>query len=272
MLAYEEVLLLGREHDQLGAYTTRQLGLELAATLSVGADPRSPSRQFKGRADEPNEDALLIARSGSKAILAVADAHFGISSSHGLVKALAERLQLAWPGDLAELAAWLPGVGGSAPDRTDPSESCLLLALVDLADGVGAALSFGDATLAIIGPGADGRRLNRPSHQYVSPARPDTFALAHADLIRFELRRDQLLLLFTDGIDECHYREPRSSVRPRHLRALYDTKGPAPDSYARALTELALLGVDGNPGGQDNIALIVGRLRAAASDGLSPRV
>ena len=62
-----------------------------------------------------------------------------------------------------------------------------------------------------------------------------------------------------DGIDQCHYRQPETSVTPRHLRSLLAETGPEPSRYAQALVELALRGVDGNPGGQDNIALVVTR-------------
>ena len=48
-------------------------------------------------------------------------------------------------------------------------------------------------------------------------------------------------------------------MRAEHLAALHSEVGPAPEAYARGLTEMALTGVDGNPGGQDNIALVVAR-------------
>jgi hypothetical protein len=38
---------------------------------------------------------------------------------------------------------------------------------------------------------------------------------------------------------------------------LFREVGPRPELYARRLTELALAGVDGNPGGEDNICLAV---------------
>jgi hypothetical protein len=64
---------------------------------------------------------------------------------------------------------------------------------------------------------------------------------------------------FTDGVDECHYGHPKTSIRPHHLRALLAELGPAPEPFARRLLALALCGVDGHPGGEDNAAVAVAR-------------
>jgi len=56
-------------------------------------------------------------------------------------------------------------------------------------------------------------------------------------------------------VDECHYRSPETSVRSGHRRMLHGQVGSDPAPYVRALLGLALEGVDGNPGGQDNVAV-----------------
>ena len=69
---------------------------------------------------------------------------------------------------------------------------------------------------------------------------------------------DRLFLVagFTDGIDECHYRSPETSVGYHHIAALAADVDYDPLRLVTELTQLALTGVDGNPGGQDNIAVI----------------
>ena len=76
----------------------------------------------------------------------------------------------------------------------------------------------------------------------------------------FTLDEDDLLLAFTDGIDECHYRKPSQSIQKQHFMQLFAEYGNNPERYGRALTELALQGVDGFKGGQDNIALVIFRV------------
>ena len=77
-----------------------------------------------------------------------------------------------------------------------------------------------------------------------------------ADAFRFEATRGDLLLAYTDGIDECHYREPETSVTPQIMAQLWRETGSQPEAYVRRLVELALAGVGDHPGGQDNLAVV----------------
>ena len=43
------------------------------------------------------------------------------------------------------------------------------------------------------------------------------------------------------------------------MQSLFEISGDQTEGYVRAVVELALAGVDGNPGGQDNIALVATR-------------
>ena len=67
----------------------------------------------------------------------------------------------------------------------------------------------------------------------------------------------ELLAAYTDGINECHYRSPATSVGMPHLNQTFAKVGPQPEAFSRELIQLSLTGVDGNPGGQDNIAIAV---------------
>ena len=48
-------------------------------------------------------------------------------------------------------------------------------------------------------------------------------------------------------------------IGPAHIHDLYSSIAPRPAGFAEALARLALAGVDDNPGGQDNIALVAVR-------------
>jgi tyrosyl-DNA phosphodiesterase 2 len=248
------LLMLGRDHQTYGSFSQGALG-DAAAFLSVGGDPQSPSMAYKANRDQPNEDALLVKRRDSLYLLAVSDAHYGIDSSHRLLERLAERDVPENRLDLLKvcLAIQTPQVdaGGAAT---------LVVALYDAGSGQVIALSTGDSTLATLTPSEGWQVHNQHDSEYVrldDVSYPDTW-----NEIELILQPGALLVLHTDGIDECHYRHPETSMRPEHITALWQgCQAEATEQRVRrfgaALTRAALTGVDGHPGGQDNIALVV---------------
>lgn len=249
------VLEHGADHSVYGEYV---LGAKqgLVWGISVGADQQSPSRRFKGDQEVPNEDGLLVVDDGQRCLMAVADAHFGAEASHDLLLALAVALDAGQiptsPAALADL------VRGLEPDQAAEyaSETTLLVAVHDRTAERGFGISFGDSSLAVLGSrGIRMAGLGQPV-RFVSPAQPGSL---DPDEVAFEFTAQpgELLIAFTDGIDGCHYNHPETSVTPAIMASLFAETGPDAERYARALIELALAGVDGNPGGQDNIALIV---------------
>ncbi|MEZ4468050.1 MAG: SpoIIE family protein phosphatase [bacterium] len=145
----------------------------------------------------------------------------------------------------------MAGGGHPEPHLDSPSETTLLAVIVEAGRGRG--VSFGDSSCVVVTPDAATWQ-NRRDRRYVHPGRPDGLATGRS--FDVTLPTGGLLLLFTDGIDECHYGRPRTSVGADDLVELF---GADPLLYARRLTARALNGVRGNPGGQDNIALIVVR-------------
>jgi hypothetical protein len=254
------ILLLGAEEARYGEFS--MLPAEPARThvaLSVGGAPLSASRLAKGRADIPNEDAALALDEGQKTLLAVADSHFGHTASHFLLERLREilgagRTLPADPASLVELLASC--LGGDRPDG-DESESTLLVAVVDRQRGRGLGVAFGDSSLFVVSLEDPPRRVSPQNRAYVSPFDAGSFAPGRGSLFEFAFRPGDLVVAFTDGVDECHYRSPDTSVGPRHLHGLYIRTCGEADLFADALVRLALQGVDGSPGGEDNIALAV---------------
>lgn len=249
----ERLLMLGRDHAEYGAVSTGALG-EALAFLSVGADPDSPSLAFKANKTQPNEDALLVKRRDNLYLLAVADSHFGVEASHRLLQRLADR-------DLPEsrLDLLKSCLDIQRPHEAASSGTTLIVALYDAGSGRVQALATGDSTLATLDE--QGWRVhNTHDTEYVRLDRlsyPDTWRE-----IELTLPPGGLLVLHTDGIDECHYRKPETSLRPSHIVAFWEaTSSCAPEARIRAfgaaLVKKALSGVDGHPGGQDNIALLI---------------
>lgn len=246
--------MLGSDHNEYGGYALARLSERMAWAISVGADRASPSLSAKGDVRYPNEDALLAVESGDRVALVVADAHFGRESSHDLLSDLAGLLPPI-PADLAALAGVLRQLARRDPAPDYDSETSLVVVVYDRAVRAGFGFSFGDSTFAIVGEAGHRRPTGSPGAWYVSPARPGSVNPDVADTFAFEAAPGDLLLAYTDGIDECHYGEPATSVTPEIMAALWRDTGGEPDAYVRRLVELALAGVDGHPGGQDNLAV-----------------
>jgi len=248
------IALFGRDHVDYGRYDTVCLNRgTTACTISVGADPKAASRKTRGGADSLNEDALYACDLGDQLLVAVADAHFGRESSHWLIAEIS-RLTPDIPREPQELQRRLRSIQPSHEALV--SASTLLVAVYQRSRQHGFGFSLGDSSLAIVAP-EGARVVNLRSPHFLSPATKGGLDWDQADPFVFFAGPGSLLLAFSDGINECHYRSPRSSVAESHLHQLFREVGPRPELYARRLTELALAGVDGNPGGEDNICLAV---------------
>lgn len=252
----ETLLLLGEAHasyDRVVTQATRAGGA--AGAITAGRRPDAPWGFAKV---DQNEDALLVRDDGRHCLLAVADAHYGRDASHFLLEGLAGAVA---PDvrDLEELLTAIARLGNPDADPDHPSETTLLVLTLDREAGTGFGVSYGDSTAAILDPGTGVRILNEKTPRYVTPARPSSLRAHGAVRFRFRTRPDQLLVAFTDGVDECHYGRPATSIRPHHIRTLLAEVGTNPGPFAGRLLELALRGVDGHPGGEDNAAVAVAR-------------
>jgi hypothetical protein len=107
-----------------------------------------------------------------------------------------------------------------------------------------------------VGEAGHRQPVDAPGSYYASPARRGSLNPELADTFSFTASPGDLLLAYTDGIDECHYRRPETSVTPQIMAELRRETGGEPEAYVRRLVELALSGVDGHPGGQDNLAVV----------------
>lgn len=246
------MMLLGTDHATFGEYTQRNMGTIFAA-ISVGADPDSPSKKFKGDPRHLNEDALLVCDDGQRCLMAVADAHFGWQASHQLVTLLGERVKTGLPRAAPELTELIRGLRVARPSRD--SASTLLVAVFDQQRGEGFGLSVGDSTLLCVSRRTQ-QRCSPVNRRYISMAHPASLEIRPQERFTFSAEPGDLLLAFTDGIDECNYRNPGKSIRLQHHRRLITETGPMPQAYGQALMSWALRGVEPHPGGQDNIALI----------------
>lgn len=247
------LLMLGRDHGDYGRIESAEIAGTTAAAISVGADPATEARRFKFDPGVMNEDALCAIEGEGWAGFAVADAHYGPEASHVLL----ERLDTIWsrirPTDIEHLGQMIEFLRNGDPPET-PSETTLLVVAYDRAARRGFGLSFGDSTFMIVGPQRAPRIVTTPDGRFVDTKHVGS--LRDGAPFRFEAHPGELLLTFTDGVNECHYRQPATSVRPDDIDDAAAFASFEPHASARAIVRLALAGVRGNPGGQDNVAVI----------------
>ena len=242
------LILLGKDESRYGQYTSKTLQ-SCHAYLSVGSDRNSPSLGFKGDKSRPNEDGLLVRVEGARFLLALADGHFGNEASHALL----ERLYWhSFPESPMELALALEQI--QSPELPARAGTTFLACVVDIEGNRGFGFSTGDSTLGLIEGGVF-RSLTEANSKFFYFAKP--LAVSEWQSFEFSLLELDALLLYSDGVNECHYRHPETSLQPSQVSALWELFGEQPEQFGAKLMEAALIGLLGQPGGQDNIALIV---------------
>ncbi len=241
----QSLLLLGTDCKTLGDVKTGRLG-PVTVALSPGSQGDSPALVHKGRSDEPNEDALLVLHEPGRWLFAVADGHHGIEASHAILEDLCEHCRSV-PTKLGQIALLLMQL--PAWEEGGASGSTLVIASLEEASGKVCGFSFGDSSLATV-RGGQLRVWNQHNAEFLRLEGPPP--MDQAQPFEFVLQPEEMLLLFTDGVNECCYRDPHRSLQPEHFqRGLAAPEGPA-----EGLCRQALAGAEPHPGGQDNIAII----------------
>ncbi len=248
-------LLLGRDHETYGAHHVLPVSATTACAISAGGDEAFAEELAKTHV---NEDAVLVVETERHTLLCVADAHFGREASEHVLVALRAALTTI-PENAQQLAAIFDELARTRWKVKYSSETTLAICIYDRLFRQAFGLSFGDSTVTRVTAGRPAARANERTNAFVSLARPRSVRPRGARHFAFSPGPDELIVVFTDGVDECCYREPERGVSPVHLGHALTPVLDDPRAAADTLTRLALAGVDGHPGGQDNIAVCVTR-------------
>lgn len=261
---------LGPDHVTPDDVTVTSLDAQLCIGISVGGSGLSAASLNKR---DDNEDAVLGIVDGTRVLLAVADAHFGARASATWISRLATQGEI--PPDIDTLRETLDRLAplqvvpntDALADEQGASATSLCVAVVDRASRVCFGVCYGDASLLRIH-----RRRGRWSHTLLTPKQdcwiqdvetPERMREL-ATIFREDLEDDDRIVLFTDGVDECCYGRPDRSVRLVDIVALHEAMletGGTTRSFVLELAGLALTGVRGQPGGQDNLVIAATDLR-----------
>lgn len=247
------VVLLGREQLVPEAVAERSAGPRSAAALSVGSHVAVARKRG---APVANEDALLVADHGDVVLHAVADGHWGHGASHGWIELLAGAVVTA--DDALRAAtdpAWVLDLGARARRDDDGSETTLLVVALDRVAGHAVGHSVGDSAAFRLGGSGRVTRLDDPAPRYLAAPGAERDDPPAPTPFRADVAAGDLLLTCSDGVTECCYGRPEASIRPRDMAAAWLRAGPAPLPFVHDLTRLALAGVRGFPGGEDNVAV-----------------
>ena len=252
-----ESMLLGRDHPTLGevAVAVVNEGRTVLA-LAAGASPVIVER--KGPDGDINEDAVLAIDMGERVLLAVADGHRGAACSHLLLERLRDR-EDPWPNAARPWAAWMEGLAAPEPERVGAAGSTLLVAVLDRARGRVSGVSYGDSLACVIAPSGRRALVSSPNTRFVRFDGSAPLDRRAAEPFQAPVEPGSLVVLHSDGVNECCYGRPKLSLSPKHVEIIAREARNRPVAFAEQLVTRALEGVDGNPGGEDNVAVAVAR-------------
>lgn len=257
-------ILVGPEHEELEHVEIAELGPEIALALSAGGSGFSAGRMHKFDA---NEDGVLALRGDNAVLLAVADAHHGASAATDCLRAL-ESSTTAIPQSVRALRDHVASVVAAAMhvhSAFDAKPSACSLLVVVLVGARVFGVSIGDCSAVVLRTmPRDGESVPRATRlapkreTWIFAASSADEICASAELFDCALEDVDVVLLFTDGVDECCYGRPDRSIQLADIAALFAETSRETQIRERValLAALALDGIRGQPGGQDNIAIV----------------
>lgn len=228
-----------------------------ACALSVGGIAALPR---KGGTEVPNEDCLYAFDDGRRAVHIVADGHHGHEASHDLIEALAAAFDAHGPTLAPTEAirlAYESSTAARAAEATRPSaRTTLLIAVIDRREGRLEGVTIGDSAIFLGSLDAGVRRIIHSTSTYAAPWDRASLEVPPTSHFSLPISPGEWVITCTDGVTECNYGKPENSIQAADLETLIIRAASLPDHLVESLAALALTGVNGHPGGEDNIAIV----------------
>lgn len=250
------IALYGPAFVDPGQVEIRTLGERSACSISVGAQAAIARKKPKAA---PNEDALYLHDDGQVAVHVLADGHYGTEASGALVESMAEIFDREGPRmDLSMAYGKMAQAWRQRPDLGQ-SRSTLIIASLDRTRARVQGFTIGDSACFLAGPNGI-TRLDTPSRTYVAPWDYYSLGIPPSSYFEAPAPASHTLICCTDGVTECHYGEPETSIQPNHIAEIAARTGSDTKALVESLGVLALTGVPNQPGGEDNFAITASRV------------
>ncbi|MDB2576111.1 SpoIIE family protein phosphatase [Planctomycetota bacterium] len=252
--------LFGEDHGTVNEFALALVGGPLSGVsptaCAVGAGGDGVLTR-KGPAAVLNEDCVLAFDDGRRVIHAIADGHHGHEASHSSVELVATMVEQSG-GVISpdEALAQLHPLWLETKAESDGSRCTLVVLSIDRGEGILEGFSLGDSGV-FLGNMEDGvRRVVPPNTFYMAPWDPGSHGIPPSTHFRVPVRSGDWVLTCSDGIHECKYETPEESIGAKELESLMIRAGRRPEAFVESAVTLALAGVSGHPGGEDNLAVV----------------
>ena len=252
--------LFGESHGTPGTFGISVVGGPLsgfgatACGLSAGGDAMV---ERKGPSLVINEDCVLALDDGRRAIHAVADGHEGHEASHATVELLGHVLGAAGPSITPEeVLGRLHPLAVERGFRDDGSRCTLSLVMLDRDEGTLEGFCLGDSAVFLGNAESGVRRVVAPNTFYMAPWDLGSLGMPPSAHFRIPVRPGDWIVTCSDGVHECRYETPDQSIGADDLETLMIRANRSPEHLVDAVVRVALEGVRGHGGGEDNIGVV----------------
>ncbi|MDB4724814.1 SpoIIE family protein phosphatase [Planctomycetota bacterium] len=253
--------LFGEDHGSTDQFGLSVVGGPLSGTSATACGLSAGGEGVltrKGPSLVLNEDCVLAFDDGRRVIQAVADGHHGHEASHLTVELLAaiveESSTLLSPEEALEQLH--PRWADAESKGEDGSRCTLALLTIDRGEGIMEGVCLGDSGIFLGNMESGVRRVVPPNTFYTAPWDLGSHGIPPSAYFRVPVKSGDWVVACSDGVHECRYETPEDSIGMEDLEALMIRAGRSPEVFVEAAVRLALAGVRGNSGGEDNIGVV----------------
>lgn len=253
--------LFGEDHGNIDQFGLSIVGGPLSGASATACGLSAGGAGVltrKGPSLVLNEDCVLAYDDGRRVVQVVADGHHGHEASHLTVELLASIFEdsgaLISPEEA--LAQIHPRWSDGEVVGEDGSRCTLSVVTIDRGEGVMEGVCLGDSGIFLGRMESGVRRVVPPNTFYTAPWDQGSLGIPPSASFRVPLKSGDWVVTCSDGVHECRYETPEESIGMEEFEALMSRAGRSPERFVEAALRLALTGVGGHPGGEDNIGVV----------------
>lgn len=253
--------LFGEDHERTDQFGLSVVGGALSGTSATAGGLSAGGQgvlERKGPSLVLNEDCVLAYDDGRRVIQAVADGHHGHQASHLTIELVAAIVEASGTALSPEeiLKQLHPRWAEAESGGEDGSRCTLALLIIDRGEGIMEGVCLGDSGIFLGNMESGVRRVVPPNTFYTAPWDPGSHGIPPSAFFRVPVKSGDWVVTCSDGVHECRYERPEDSIGMEDLEALMIRAGRSPEVFVESAVRLAIAGVRGKPGGEDNIGVV----------------